>query len=162
MYSIVFTTLSVAFVGVVVVFSLILIKVLQGYVRYRATKNAFIAFHKLPGIFPVLQMFFPDAFRKYLEKVVDKEGNLIHKAVFIGPHIDGTAMLFINDSNYFKDLFVEEKFPKLELFYDGLALMLGNGLVTSKGPIWKLQRRLLTPLFHFQNLKQMPNIMVGD
>lgn len=46
----------------------------------------------------------------------------------------------------------------------GLALVLGQGLVTSKGDLWQKQRRLMQPLFQRKNLSALlPQIaMVGD
>jgi len=36
--------------------------------------------------------------------------------------------------------------------YDGLKIVLGNGLLTSEGSFWKCQRRLMQPAFHKQEL----------
>jgi cytochrome P450 len=43
--------------------------------------------------------------------------------------------------------------------YDSFSIIVGNGLVLSKGDLWKRQRRNLTPLFHFSSLTKMPPIM---
>lgn len=93
--------------------------------------------------------------------IVDKEGNVREDAYFIGSHLDGTPTCLVADAALFKDLFIEEKFPKLELIYSSLEELLGNGLVLSTGSLWKRQRKLLNPLFHYSKLKQMPSIMVS-
>ena len=43
--------------------------------------------------------------------------------------------------------------------YDGLRLVLGNGLVTSEGDFWRRQRKLAQPGFHKQRLAGFANTM---
>lgn len=45
--------------------------------------------------------------------------------------------------------------------YDELQLLLGDGLLTSEGEVWKKQRRLAQPAFHKERLAYLVNIM-GD
>lgn len=45
--------------------------------------------------------------------------------------------------------------------YDELKTLLGQGLLTSEGEVWKKQRRLAQPAFHKERIAQLVNIM-GD
>jgi cytochrome P450 len=45
--------------------------------------------------------------------------------------------------------------------YKHLKLVLGNGLVTSEGDLWKRQRKLIQPSFHKQSIYNMFNTMLS-
>ncbi len=46
--------------------------------------------------------------------------------------------------------------------YDGIRLVLGNGLITSEGEFWKRQRKLAQPAFHRERLSELAGAMVRD
>ena len=52
-----------------------------------------------------------------------------------------------------------EDFPKSPS-YDGLRLVVGEGLLTSSGSFWKRQRKLATPAFHHKRLVEFCETMV--
>jgi len=73
--------------------------------------------------------------------------------VNLGPSLEGDTILAITDEEAFKILFNDELFPKKIIFYSLLEMLIGKGLVTSSGKLWLQERRILTPMFHFQQLK---------
>ena len=52
-----------------------------------------------------------------------------------------------------------DEFPKSP-FYDGLRLVVGEGLLTSEGGFWRRQRKLMTPAFHHKRLLEFCDAMV--
>jgi len=98
---------------------------------------------------------------KFLMKM-RKEDGTFEPIVNLGAYFDGSAYVGVSDVELLRELLTKpEIFRKHPLVYDALKFILGNGLVTSEGELWKRQRKLLTPLFHFQQLKQMIPIMVS-
>ncbi|XP_035223416.1 cytochrome P450 4V2-like [Stegodyphus dumicola] len=57
-----------------------------------------------------------------------------------------------------KDLLSGTKLMKKSFVYNWLHPWLGTGLLTSCGPKWKSRRRLLTPSFHFDILKDFLSV----
>lgn len=53
----------------------------------------------------------------------------------------------------------QKNYPK-DKGYEQLALMLGKGLVTSRGALWKKQRKVAQPTFHKKNLENLFHSMV--
>lgn len=53
-----------------------------------------------------------------------------------------------NNKNYVKSF-----------IYEGMKMVLGNGLVTSDGPVWLKHRRLIQPAFHRQVLQSLTDSM---
>lgn len=54
----------------------------------------------------------------------------------------------------------QKNYPK-DQTYKQLGLMLGQGLITSKGELWKKQRKIAQPTFHKKNLENLFEVMTG-
>ena len=61
-----------------------------------------------------------------------------------------------------KVLMGTEKSNKKAVFYDRLKMILGEGLLTSGGPKWRIHRKLMSPLFHPRHLEQFGCISHGE
>src|SRR4051812_4686879 len=46
--------------------------------------------------------------------------------------------------------------------YDNLAPILGKGLVTSEGELWKKQRRIVAPEFHMKSIESYVSGMISQ
>jgi cytochrome P450 len=55
----------------------------------------------------------------------------------------------------------KEKYPKDQWSYTFMADVLGKGLVTSEGEIWKKHKDLLKPAFHFTSLERLHSVFSG-
>lgn len=74
----------------------------------------------------------------------------------IGADLDGSPWLFCGHPDGIKQIMSNPNdFLKQPFLYDNLRIVLGDGLVTSSGGRWKRDRRLLTPIFHFDRLRGM-------
>jgi cytochrome P450 len=55
----------------------------------------------------------------------------------------------------------KERYPKDQWSYTFMADVLGKGLVTSEGDIWKKHKDLLKPAFHFTSLERLHSVFSG-
>lgn len=71
--------------------------------------------------------------------------------------------LFLNDPDAIHHVLVDNaKNYTKSRNYQGLKLVLGEGLVTSEGDTWRKQRKLVQPAFHRERLAGFAQSMVGD
>ena len=79
------------------------------------------------------------------------------KRFYLFSHPDLAEEILVQQS----DRFVKVYDPRRPT---GLALVLGNGLVTSSGEVWKRHRRIIQPVFHRSRMAAMANRMaqVGE
>jgi len=77
---------------------------------------------------------------------------------FFGP----LPRLVIHKPALLQDVLVKKanSFIKAPLGRRILRPLLGNGMLLSEGEVWKQQRMLVTPAFHFQHLKSMSSLML--
>eukprot|EP01129_Flabellula_baltica_P013493 TRINITY_DN626_c0_g1_i1.p1 TRINITY_DN626_c0_g1~~TRINITY_DN626_c0_g1_i1.p1 ORF type:complete len:497 (-),score=88.15 TRINITY_DN626_c0_g1_i1:43-1488(-) len=87
-----------------------------------------------------------------LEGVRGEDG-MFRKIVHCRFHIDGSHWVCVADPELAKQVLMQMDLPKYQVQYDFIAPLLGYGLVVSSGEKWKLMRKLITPLFHFDSLK---------
>jgi cytochrome P450 len=79
------------------------------------------------------------------------------KTLYLFSHPDLAEEILVQQS----DRFVKVYDPRRPL---GLALVLGNGLVTSSGEVWKRHRHIIQPIFHRSRMTAMADRMaqVGE
>jgi cytochrome P450 len=69
----------------------------------------------------------------------------------------GSPFLFVSDPDAIKRIFVtnHKNYAKDPWSYKLFGRILGKGLVTSEGPLWKAERALLSPAFHTNALGRL-------
>jgi len=96
---------------------------------------------------------------RFFQEIVNPEGDYCD-LVHLGPYIDGSHYIGVCHPDGLKQLFTDVTvFRKHPVAYGHIDLILGNGLVTSDGDLWKHERKLLTPVFHLRSLKSMLPLM---
>src|SRR5262249_6392849 len=121
----------------------------------------------LPRVFPelaapMLQTF--DTSSDFLYRFLDpklwfKSDGSVVKLTFAGAHFTGAPIVAVSDADMMFELLDDTRFPKVPESYALLGELIGNGLVVSKGQLWKQQRKLMTPFFHFKSLKLSIRVM---
>ncbi len=72
------------------------------------------------------------------------------------------TLVFISDPKLVRDILqTNQKHYSKSSIYEHLKLLLGEGLVTSEGEMWKRQRKLIQPSFHKQYINNMFDTMLA-
>jgi len=81
---------------------------------------------------------------------IKRNPNIAYEAQNLGPGI----ILFLNDPKLLREFFTkQDHYIKFEPTVSLFKVLLGNGLLTSDGELWKHHRRLISSLFHYEFLK---------
>eukprot|EP01122_Echinamoeba_exundans_P015044 TRINITY_DN6984_c0_g1_i1.p1 TRINITY_DN6984_c0_g1~~TRINITY_DN6984_c0_g1_i1.p1 ORF type:complete len:511 (-),score=79.61 TRINITY_DN6984_c0_g1_i1:127-1659(-) len=95
--------------------------------------------------------------------VKDKNTGEYYDLINVGPDMNGKMTVYLSDPDLIGQVFGSSDatlFPKTAASYDIVRDgLLGDGLVTSQGETWRFHRHIITPLFHFKNLKDMIPMM---
>jgi len=145
--------------------SIVLLKLAKVILRYTGTSGYYKGIprphaDKLLAIFGTISK--NGGVERFFEEV-KKPGNkepyeVCHQGIgFSGQHTIGIS----HPDDLKMILSDQEVFVKDET-YQILSLVLGGGLVTSQGAHWKTHRRVLTPSFHFQFLKNLFHFVVNQ
>lgn len=115
-----------------------------------------------PNTFAIKDVF--DRFGRFENQLIDGMKNSdgsFKPVVNLGTWGNGHHYIAISDAEAFKTILPDLiNFPKLGPSYNWFSILIGNGLVTSSGDVWKSQRKMITPLFHFGVLKRIVPVMV--
>jgi cytochrome P450 len=94
---------------------------------------------------------------EFFQRVIGEYGDYV--GVRFGPY----RYLIVNDPDAVRQVLVDNhRNYKKSRNYQGLKLVLGEGLVTSEGDFWRRQRRLAQPAFHKERLASFVRTMVSD
>src|SRR4051794_40141185 len=82
---------------------------------------------------------------------------------YVRAHFGPLRYFFVNDPEGVRRVLVDNhrNYPKGR-YYQGLKLVLGEGLLTSEGDFWRRQRRLAQPAFHKDRLASFASTMASD
>lgn len=92
--------------------------------------------------------FYLDAWREYGDLARFRMGPMVIHAIVRPEHVQ--YVLVKNAENYHKGL-----------SHDKLRIALGNGLLTSEGPFWSRQQRLMAPTYSPRGVTRFAEIMTG-
>jgi len=76
----------------------------------------------------------------------------------IGPKV----CFLVNDPSHIKHILLDNHKNYYKIFgYKQMFPIFGQGLLTSDGPLWRRQRKLISPIFHKQRLEKFVDIMTA-
>jgi cytochrome P450 len=94
---------------------------------------------------------------EFFQRVIATHGDYV--SVRFGPF----RYMIVNEPDAVRQVLVDNhRNYKKSRNYQGLKLVLGEGLVTSEGDFWRRQRRLAQPAFHKERLASFVRTMVSD
>jgi len=104
---------------------------------------------------PAIKVFMPDGFRVTVASVKEKNGKGFIPIMRRGLDLIGGCGVFVTHPDAVREVLTKDDIFAKSPVMSTLAEIVGENIVCSAGDHWKMQRRLLTPVFHFGPLKQM-------
>eukprot|EP00297_Palpitomonas_bilix_P007535 CAMPEP_0113907168 /NCGR_PEP_ID=MMETSP0780_2-20120614/25295_1 /TAXON_ID=652834 /ORGANISM="Palpitomonas bilix" /LENGTH=479 /DNA_ID=CAMNT_0000902133 /DNA_START=196 /DNA_END=1635 /DNA_ORIENTATION=+ /assembly_acc=CAM_ASM_000599 len=107
-----------------------------------------------PHHFPLKDLTSAGKYEEQMKSIRKKEDDSYPNLFLYGCHIDGSAILGVSSPDALRYIFMHDAlFPKFTPTYDILSQFIGMGLATMQtGEEWHKERKLLTPVFHFDRL----------
>ena len=91
-----------------------------------------------------------------ITRIVREYGDIAHMPLLM------QSRILVSRPEWIEDLIVRQpqKFDKGPGLKDASRRLLGEGLLTSEGELWRRQRRLAQPAFHRQRIAEYAQVMV--
>jgi len=105
---------------------------------------------------PLISLFLqPNLLLAVCDATKDGKGNM-QEVVHLGPGFDGGHNIAVTHPEGMKEIFLNEEIfvkPASSILF--MRKLLGRGLATSAGDVWKSQRKFLAPIFQSTSLKNL-------
>uniref|UniRef100_A0A7S3DKK1 Cytochrome P450 n=1 Tax=Palpitomonas bilix TaxID=652834 RepID=A0A7S3DKK1_9EUKA len=125
---------------------------LFGLSRYLWKKGAYSSLPQVEGYFPIATLFEPGKMEDILDKLRRDDGSYPDMFSF-GFYYHGDCSIAVTNPALLREIFTHDSdFPKIPESNGLLEVFVGKGLVNTEGALWKHDRKLLTPVFHFDAL----------
>uniref|UniRef100_A0A7S3D4F7 Cytochrome P450 n=1 Tax=Palpitomonas bilix TaxID=652834 RepID=A0A7S3D4F7_9EUKA len=136
------------------------IRTTYGLLKYMFKSKAYSALPAADGIFPMVSLFKPGRLEEVFLKMRNEDGEFPDLFSF-GFYYNSDCAVAVCSADLVRHIYTNPNdFPKLPVSNRLLESFVGEGIVTSEGHKWKRDRKMLTPVFHFDSLtKGTPKIV---
>jgi cytochrome P450 len=96
----------------------------------------------------------------FLNRCANEYGDIVY---FPGVRFVGYKGYFLNHPDYIEEVLATKvhEFGKFQRGFGIIGRIIGNGIVSSEGDVWRQQRRLMQPAFHRERIAGYGEVMVA-